>query len=85
MNFNAALIEEQDVKFAIVLVKPSVLTSSERESIRDSFIPIFGNIPIILASEDSKGYLKYHGREDIVKFLSNFHSNQIPWKTYTVN
>lgn len=85
MRFDGALIEEQGVTFAIAVVKPHVLTSSQRESVRDGFISVFGNIPIILAAQDSKGIFKYHGRPDIVKFLANLHPSQIPWKTYTVN
>ncbi len=85
MRFDGALIKEQGVTFAIAVVKPHVLTSSQRESVRNSFIPVFGNIPIILASQDSSGDFKYHGRTDIVKFLANLHPAQIPWKTYTVN
>lgn len=85
MKFDDALITEQGVTFAIAVVKPSALTSSDRESIRNSYIPIFGNVPIILASQDSTGRFKYNGRQDIVKFLANLHPSQIPWKTYTVS
>lgn len=85
MKFDGALITERGVTFAIAIVKPSALTSSDRESIRNSYIPIFGNIPIVLASQDSTGRIKYHGRQDIVNFLAKLHPSQIPWKTYTVN
>lgn len=85
MQFEGAKITEQGVTFAIVIVKPYVLNSSERESLRDSFISVFGNIPIILMAQDSRGIPTYHGRTDIVKFLANIHPSQIPWKKYTVN
>lgn len=84
MHFDGALIKEQGVTFAIALVKPSVLTSSQRESTRNGFASVFGDIPIILAAQDSSGRFQYNGRKDIVSFLANLHPSQIPWKTYTV-
>ncbi|WP_041669194.1 hypothetical protein [Acetobacterium woodii] len=85
MSFEGALISEQGQKFAIVSVKSYVINSSDREQVRSSFIPVFGNIPIILMSQNSKGIPTYHGRKDIVKFLANIHISQIPWKKYTLN
>lgn len=84
MKFDGAKIKEQGVTFAIAVVKSSALTSSDRESIRNSFKSVFGNIPIVLAAQNSNGNFKYHGREDIVKFLSTVDPRRIPWKTYTV-
>lgn len=84
MQFEGAKITEQGVTFAIVIVKPYVLNSSDRESLRNSFIPVFGNIPIILMAQDSKGIPTYHGKPDIVKFLASIHPSRIPWKQYTI-
>lgn len=85
MKFDGALITEQGITFAIAIVKQHVLTSSDREAVRQSFMPIFGNVPIVLMSQDSKGTPKYHGRTDIVNFLANIQISRIPWKTYTVS
>ena len=84
MSFDGALIKEQGVVFAIVVVKPYVLRSPDKESIRQSFICYFGNIPIILMSQNSKGIPTYDGREDIVRYLVKIHPSRIPWKHYTV-
>ena len=86
MQFEGALIKEQGVQFAIVLVKSYVLNSpSQREDARTGFAKFFPfGIPIILASQDSRGIPTYHGRKDIVNFLANIHISQIPWKRYTV-
>ena len=46
MHFHGAKIREQGVTFAIVAVKPQVLTSLSKENIRTGFVPFFGNIPI---------------------------------------
>jgi len=85
MQFDGAVIKEQGVTFAIVIVKPYVLNNSnEREGTRRSFTRCFPNMPIILMAQDSKGIPIYHGKEDIVKFLAEQHPSQIPWKRYTI-
>lgn len=85
MKFDGAEIREQGVTFAIAVVKPFVLNSSNREEIRRSFISVFGNVPIILATQDSRGVFTFNGRNDIVKFLANIDPARIPWRTYTIN
>lgn len=85
MQFDGALIKEQGVTFAIVVVKPQVLTSPTIENTRNSFKSVFGNIPIILMAQDYRGIPKYHGRKDIVRFLANVHPSRIPWKKYTIS
>lgn len=83
MNFDGAKIKEQGVTFAIVVVKSHVLTSPSKENVRTSFIPFFGNIPIILMAQNSHGVPTYDGRRDIVHFLANINPARIPWKHYT--
>ena len=83
MGFDGAIIKEQGVTFAIAVVKPSVLTSPSREKIRASFVPFFGNIPIILMAQNSRGIPTYNGRCDIVHFLANINPARIPWKHFT--
>lgn len=82
MEFEGAVVKEQGVTFAIVIVKPFVLNSSSRENIRASFIPFFRNIPIVLMAQNSRGIPTYHGRRDIVHFLANINPARIPWKHY---
>ena len=82
MEFDGAKIREQGVTFAIVVVKPYVLTSPSKEQIRTSFIPFFGNIPIILMAQNSRGIPTYDGRCDIVRILANINPARIPWKHY---
>ena len=83
MGFDGAIIKEQGVTFAIAVVKPSVLTSPSREKIRASFVPFFGNIPIILMAQNSRGIPTYNGRRDIVHFLANINPARIPWRHFT--
>ena len=83
MQFDGAKIREQGVTFAIAVVKPYVLTSPSKEQVRASFIPFFGNIPIILMAQNSRGIPTYDGRPDIVRFLAKVHPASIPWKHST--
>ncbi len=86
MKFDGAVIKEQGVTFAIVVVKPSVLDfSTQREETRAGFIKYFPGMPIILMTQNSRGIPTYHGKSDIVNFLVNVHPSRIPWKTYTSN
>ena len=84
MKITGALIKEQNVTFAIVLVKPHAMNSNSTasETIK-SFEPIFPDVPIVLASQDSRGQFHYRGRHDLVKFLASIHASQIPWREYT--
>ena len=86
MTFDGALVKEQGVTFAIIVVKSYVLSlPSTREELRNSFSDIFPNTPIILMAQDNKGVPTYHGREDIVKFLASIDFRRIPWEKYTVS
>lgn len=85
MQFDGAVVKEQGVTFAIVIVKPTVLDStSTREDARISFKSIFPRIPIILMAQNGRGIPTYYGRTDIVNFLSRIDARRIPWKTYTL-
>lgn len=83
MTFDAALVEEQGVTFAVVLVKKHVFNfiTSKMDAI-SSFRPYFPGAHIILARQQPGG-MEYYGDEDIVAFLSNIHSSQLPWKRYS--
>lgn len=85
MKFDGALVREQGVTFAIVVVKPHVLNSSEKESIRHQFASYFNFVPTILMAQNSRGIPTYDGRKDIVRFLANINPARIPWKQYTIN
>ncbi len=84
MSFDGAVITEQRVTFAIVVVKPSVLNSVHKEEIRREFSGYLGNILTVLMAQNNRGVPTYDGRRDIVKFLSHVHPSRIPWKHYHV-
>ena len=86
MKFQGALINEQGVKFGIVVVKPYVLNNpSEADTMQKFGMRAFGAIPIILMAQNSRGIPTYYGQRDIVKFLSNVPLRAIPWREYTLN
>jgi len=85
MQFEGAVIKEQGQTFAIVIVKPNILNSNEKDTVRQEFSKYFQNMPIILMTQNSKGIPTYYGRNDIVAFLVNLHISQIPWKKYTLS
>jgi hypothetical protein len=86
MQFEGAKVTEQGVTFGIVIVKPSVLSDS-REQMRARALgtQAFGPVPIVLMAQDGRGVPTYHGRPDIVRFLSNILVEQIPWQRYTLS
>ena len=86
MKIQGAVVEEQGVTFAIVVVKKHVIdhTFSADEAI-SNFSPLFPGLPLILAAQDHRGLFTYYGRSDITKFLASIDARRIPWKEYTVS
>ncbi len=86
MQFQGALIKEQNTTFAVVVVKLHVINSTQAsDNARRSFDPVFPGIPIVLMAQESDGTPIYQGRKDIAKYLAQLHISQIPWKTYNIN
>jgi hypothetical protein len=89
MTVDGAIVREQGVTFAIVIVKPSAMSNSsvaaETRTAFQAQIRDFQGIPLILASQDSRGVFEYQGRDDIVRFLASIDHARIPWKRYTIS
>lgn len=85
MKFQGALVKEQGVTFAVVVVKKSVLDNRlNAESVMRSFQPAFPGAPIVLMAQDSRGVPSYLGRRDIVNFLAKIPMSAVPWREYTI-
>ena len=86
MQFEGAVIKEQAVTFAVVIVKSHVLNdhSKASEMIQSFQQQLFGNIPVVLMAQDASGVPTYYGRRDISNFLSRVPLHAIPWKKYTI-
>lgn len=79
-----AVIREQGVEFAVVIVKRHVLDNAHdaREMI-SAFEPIF-NAPTVLMAQDSRGTPTYYGRPDIARFMANVPLAAVPWTEYSI-
>lgn len=84
MHIQGAVIREQGLTFAVVVVKQHVVQSSSAaaDAIR-SLKPVFG-VPIVLLAQDSRGRPTFYGRRDIARFIALVHMHAIPWREYTV-
>ncbi len=85
-TFDGAVVREQGVTFAIVVVRRGLLSqhSSNIEEVRSSFQPYFPGIPVILMEQDSSGRPRYHGHRNIVNFLASIDFRRIPWQKYAL-
>lgn len=85
MTFQGAVIREQGVTFAVVIVKKHVIDSSaEANQTITAFQPVFPGLPVVLMAQDYQGTPTYYGRQDIARFLATVPLEAIPWKQYTV-
>ena len=85
MTFQGAVIREQGVAFAVVIVKKHIIDSSvEASQTIAAFQPLFPGLPVVLMAQDFRGTPIYYGRRDISRFLAGVPLSVIPWKEYTV-
>ncbi len=86
MTFQGAVIKEQGVTFAVVIVKKHVVDNKfEADRTILSFQPLFPRTPVVLMAQDSRGIPTYYGRPDIAKFMANVPISAVPWKEYSIN
>ena len=86
MQFEGAVIREQGVTFAVVIVKDYVVHDrSQAEGAIRSFQPVFPGMPIVLMGQNSRGVPTYFGRQDIAGFMAKVPISSVPWKRYTLN
>ena len=84
MKVLGSVIREQGQKFAIVVVKKSVLDNrTEAQRTQAGCTSLFPGLPIVLMAQDGGGRPTYYGRPDIVRFLASIDMRRIPWKEYT--
>jgi hypothetical protein len=86
MKFQGAVIKEQGVTFAVVIVKKSVIdVPSDAKKVIQSFQPLFPGIPVLLMAQDTRGIPTYYGRKDLARFMASVPFQAVPWKEYTTN
>lgn len=85
-SIDGAVIEEGGVKFAVVVVRPSLLNQpSARDQATIDFAGLFGGLPTVLMAQNSQGVPTYYGRPDLVDFLASVPMEAIPWQRYTIS
>jgi hypothetical protein len=86
MTFEGALIREQGVTFAVVIVKRHVLSShSGANRVIAAFQPAFPGCPVVLMAQDARGVPTYYGRRDLVDFLASVPMEAIPWNRFSMS
>ncbi len=86
MQFQGALIREQGVEFAVVIVRPHVLQNRvEADQMISAFRPVFGGVPLILMAQDLRGRPTYYGRSDLARFMARVPVSAVPWSEYSLN
>ncbi len=86
MQLQGAVIREQGVTFAVVVVQRHVVEDrlSASQAV-GQFGTVFPGMPVVLMAQDSRGAPTYYGRQDIARFMASVPLRAIPWRTYTVN
>ena len=83
MQFNAAVIKDGRTNFAVVIVKPSVLSSPQTAvKAQVAFAPAFRGMPVVLMAQDESGVPSFHGRQDLVGFLRDVNLDYVKWRVY---
>ena len=86
MRFQGAIVREQGVTFAVVVVQRRILDNNfEANQTIESFRPAFPGMPVTLMAQDHRGRPTYYGRSDISRFLAGVPPGVIPWREYTLN
>lgn len=82
-RITAAVTKVGRVEFAVVSVRgTAVATTAEAERTIRGLGPYFPGRPIVLAANVGRR-VRYVGRPDLTRFLSQLEPSRLPWKTYT--
>jgi hypothetical protein len=86
MQCEGAVIREQNVTFAVVIVKKHIVDNRlEADRAMRAFAPAFPCLPIVLMAQDHSGQATYFGRRDLSRFMANQPLHDIPWRRFTIN
>ena len=86
MQIDAALVREENVEFAVVVVRRGIIDNTfEANRAQASFAPAFGFVPVVLMELDHQGVPRYYGRRDIVDFLARIDFGCLPWAKWSLN
>lgn len=76
-QWQIALVREQGINFAVASVKDYVIQNrSEADGLIAALSLRLGQPVVLLGAQRHRLY----GRQDVVRFLSNVHPSQLPWR-----
>ena len=84
MKVHVASVCEQGFEFAVVVVRPSVMSGLRRE--RDDAVRAYSGefgVPAVLMIQNSRGTPTYYGRPDLVQLLADRCADRLPWRECT--
>lgn len=79
----AAIVKEQGITFAVVHVDYAVVRDKAYANKVQALYESYFDVPVVLMSDDAKR-TRWHGRTDIVDFISDYSFAQLPWKMYNL-
>lgn len=84
-RFQGAIIQEQGVTFAVVVVdKVLIENRSEAVGTVASLRTVFAGLPVVLVAQDSKGKRSCFGRADLARLLLDLPANALTWQEYSL-
>ena len=81
MKLHIALVCEQGARFAVVAVRPSLMSGLRRE--REDAVRAYSDelgVPTVLMIRNSRGTPTYYGRADLVACLAGVCVEQLAWR-----
>ena len=86
VHFQAALVLEQGVRFAVVGVNQNATaTLANAENVSQGFQPYFPGVPVVLMSRDGRNRPYFVGRKDLVDWLAKVPAERLPWRKMTLS
>jgi hypothetical protein len=86
MTSEGAVIREQGVTFAVVIVKEHVVNNSfEADREIRAFQRACPGLSVVLMAQDYRGVPTYYGRRDLSVFMASVPLGCVPWDEYTIS
>ncbi len=85
-TFQGAIIKEQGVTFAVILVD-KVLIENRSEAVKTvaSLRTVFAGLPVVLVAQDCKGKRSCFGRADLARLLLDLPADALTWQEYSLS
>jgi len=84
VKITAAVVREQQTRFAVVVVKQTAMQPHNCDRTQRSFQRLFPSLPVVPMSQDHAGTPTYWGRSDISRFFASVDPARLPWREHRV-